>query len=347
MKEETDASPRFVVVIGASAGGLQAVTELLAQATEEMDAAFLLVLHAPNLGYTGVVLQRLQRNTVLTCKEAEDGEPLRRGYFYLSVPDQHLLLKQHCIRLGRGAVENRWRPSIDALFRSAAVTYNSRVIGVVLSGLLDDGMTGMQFIKSCGGVCMVQDPAEAEYPDLPKAVLDHVPVDYCTGLRRIGILLQEKTRGPAPAPARVPPHLAREAEIAERVATGIDNVSQLGGQHSVYSCPQCGGGLWELNENGNIRFRCHTGHQYSATDLLESKRRELENAFWVALRVLEERRSLLLKMADEEGGKGWQRSSQHKQDRAAELEQHIRRIKEVLFDATNDAEPTEILHDEE
>jgi len=331
--------PRYIITIGASAGGLNSVIELMAGVTEEMDAAVFVVLHASNFAYTGAVVQRLQKNSVFTCKLAEHNENIQSKHLYLAVPDQHLLIKRGKVLLGRGPVENRYRPSIDVLFRSAAVAYTSRVIGIILTGLLEDGTTGMQIIKECGGTCIVQDPDEAEYPDMPKSVLRFVNVDYCTTLQRIGIILQEKVRNGVPGPAPVPAHIAKEAEIAERVVIGIENMEALG-ERSAYSCPDCGGGLWEIKEGGLTRFRCYTGHMYTADELQESKRRELENTFWVALRILEERRNLLSKMAEEEKSKGWEHSARHKAERADELEVHIERIKEILFHATDDPEPT-------
>src|SRR5215211_2105796 len=334
--------PKYIIVIGASAGGLQSITELMAQLTQEMNAAIFLVLHTPNTAYGDLIMQKLQKNTVFTCKLAEHGEKIQARHLYIAVPDNHLLLKQGTMILGRGPNENRWRPSIDVLFRSAAVAYGSRVIGIILTGLLEDGTTGMQIIKECGGTCIVQDPKEAEYPDMPQSVLRHVKVDYCTSLHRIAYIIQEKAKNGVPEKHEIPQYIRKEAEIAERVAIGINNMASLGGERSPYSCPECGGGLWELKESGITRFRCYTGHMYTASELLERKRNELEDTFWIALRILEERRNLLQKMAQEEEGKGWKRSAANKSERADELEIHIQRIKEVLFTSVDDTEPTKM-----
>lgn len=334
--------PKYIIVIGASAGGLQAVTELIAQVNEEMDAAVLVVLHTPHSAYSDVVVKRLERSTAFHCKLAEHGEAIESNHLYLAVPDHHLILKKNKIILGRGPVEGRWRPSIDVLFRSAAVAYNSRVIGVVLTGLLEDGAAGMQIIKQCGGTCIVQDPEEAEYPDMPQAVLRYVDVDYCTSLERIAIILQEKTRNGIEQEQSIPARIQKEAEIAERVAIGIENVEALGVERSAYSCPDCGGALWEIKDGDITRFRCHTGHAYTSDELLERKRKELEDTFWVALRILEERRNLLTKMAEEERSKGWVRSSGNKEKRAEELEKHIGRLKDVLFTSTDDPDPNRL-----
>lgn len=332
--------PKYIVTIGASAGGLHSVIELLNNMTEEMSAAIFIVLHTSNMAYTDAIVSRLQNNTVFTCKMAEHEEPIRSRFVYFAVPDQHLLLKRGTVLLGKGAEENRWRPAIDVLFRSAAVAYNSRVIGVILTGLLEDGTAGMQFIKRCGGTCIVQDPDEAEYPDMPKSVLRYVKVDYCTTLERIGIIIKEMARNGMPAEAKVPEELQKEAALAERIAIEMDNMDRLGGNLSGFSCPDCGGALWELNQGGLTRYRCYTGHMFTGDELQESKRKELETTFWVALRILEERRNLLLRMSEEEERKGWVRSAANKARRADELQVHIGRIKDLLFASTDDPEPT-------
>lgn len=339
--------PKHIIVIGASAGGLQAVTELMAQVTAEMDAAIFVVLHTPHYSYADVIAQRLQRNSVFTCKLAEHEEAIQSKHFYLAVPDKHLILKKGKILLGRGPVENRWRPSIDVLFRSAAVAYNARVIGVILTGLLEDGVAGMQIIKECGGTCIIQDPGQAEYPDMPQAVLRYVDVDYCSSLDQIAVILQEKAKNEVETDHPVPERIQREAEIAERVASGIENMQSLGGERSNYSCPECGGGLWEIHDGGVIRYRCYTGHMYTSDELLDRKRKELEDTFWVALRILEERRNLLNKMSEEEQSKGWVKSSGNKQKRAEELETHISRLKEVLFNSTDDPDPDRLEQDQQ
>lgn len=337
--------PKYIIVIGASAGGLQAVTELMAQVTEEMDAAIFVVLHSPHSAYADVLMQRLQKNSVFTCKMAENDEAFQPKHLYFAVPDRHLILKKGKIILGQGPVENRWRPSIDVLFRSAAVAYDGRVIGVILTGLLEDGVAGMQIVKECGGTCIIQDPQQAEYPDMPQSVLRYVEVDYCTSLQQIAIILQEKTKDDVETGHPIPKRIQKEAEIAERVAIGIENMESLSNGRSPYSCPDCGGALWEIRDGGVTRYRCYTGHMYTSDELLDGKRKELEDTFWVALRILEERRNLLNKMSEEEQSKGWVKSSGNKQKRAEELETHISRLKEVLFSSTDDPDPNRLEQD--
>lgn len=330
--------PKFIVVIGASAGGLNTITELISQFTEEVNASIFVVLHTPNMTYSDVVIQRLQKNTVFTCSLARHNETIQSKHLYLAVPDKHLLIKQGKILLGDGPAENRWRPSIDVLFRSAAVAYNSRVIGIILTGMLEDGTSGMYAIKQCGGTCIVQDPKEAEYPCMPLSVLKRVEVDYCTSLQKIAAILEEKSKDGVPDEHPIPDKLAVEANIAERVAVGINDLQTLGGERSFYSCPDCGGALLELKQGNFTRYRCYTGHMYAATELLTRQNEQLENTLWIALRFMEERRNLLERMAEEEERKGWKRSAANKRQRAEELHVHIDRLKQLLFASTKHEE---------
>ncbi|MDB5206879.1 MAG: hypothetical protein JWR72_1954 [Flavisolibacter sp.] len=322
--------PSYIVVAGASAGGLNSVIELSVQLKKEMDIAVFVVLHLSQISLPAVLVERIQKNTAFTCKIAEHGESIRAQHLYLAVPDKHLLLKGDKIILGEGTAENRWRPSIDVLFRSAAAQYDGRTVGIILSGLLQDGTAGMQAIKRCGGTVIVQEPTEAEYPDMPLSVLNNVQVDYCVPLSAMGDILLEKSRSAPTEKVEIPKDIAKEAQIAERVVTSIEGLKELG-EHSLYSCPDCSGGLWEIVSGGVVRYRCHTGHVYTQNELLLKQSEALEDTLWVALRMLEERKHLLDKMAKEEGSKGWMRMATQKTERAAELEVHIDRLKDVLF----------------
>jgi len=323
--------PKFIVVVGASAGGLNSIIELMAQLTEEIDAAIFVVLHITHLTKGDALIQRLQANTAFTCKMADNGEVIQSRHLYLAVPDKHLLLKADRMILGDGPTENRWRPSIDALFRSAAAAFNSRVIGIVLTGLMQDGTSGMAAIKRSGGTIVVQDPNEAEYPDMPRSVLDNMDVDYCVSLQQMGDILREKTRNGVPNEHTVPGDIRAEAQISERVAVDMNILKEIGDK-SLFTCPDCSGGLWEIKENDIIRYRCHTGHVYTQDELALKQKEALENTLWVALRMLEERKQLMDKMSREESSKGWKRSAATKTERAQELNIHIGRLKQVLFD---------------
>jgi two-component system, chemotaxis family, protein-glutamate methylesterase/glutaminase len=190
--------PKGIVVIGASAGGNKAIFELVQQIKTPIDAAFFVVIHITQPAAHQYLLQRVQKNTTLTCKVAVSDEPLKKGFLYLAPADGHLVVKKNRILLGYGPAENRWRPSIDVLFRSAAAAYDSRVIGVILTGLLDDGTSGMWAIQKAGGTCIVQDPADAQYSDMPASVLSKLVPDYTAPLEKIGKLLVSRIKKIAP-----------------------------------------------------------------------------------------------------------------------------------------------------
>jgi two-component system chemotaxis response regulator CheB len=323
--------PKYVVVIGASAGGLNSVIEVLAQLNDKVDAAVFVVLHISQISTIDFVIQRIQNNSSFKINAARDGEEIKKGNVYLAVPDKHLLVKKGKVIIGRGTTENRWRPSIDTLFRSAAAAYSARVIGIILSGLMEDGTAGMIAIKKSGGTLIVQDPEEAEYPDMPKSVLGNTEVDYCVRLAAMGAILEEKTNNGREEYLPAPAEVLAEAAISERVAVNMQSLMEIGDK-SPFSCPDCGGGLWNLKDDSFQRYRCHTGHTYSQNELEVKQKQALENTMWIALRMMEERRNLLKKMSVEEKGKGWLKSATHKQERAIELEEHINRLKQILFE---------------
>jgi two-component system, chemotaxis family, protein-glutamate methylesterase/glutaminase len=336
---EQGSDPKFIVVIGASAGGFHSLVELMAELDGQLDIAVLAVLHVTKMSKPSAVLERLQPVTSFRCKFAEDNETIARGHFYLAPPDVHLLVKDGKTLLGRGPTENRWRPSIDMLFRSAAANYNSRSIGIILSGLLQDGTSGMDAIQRSGGTLIVQDPNEAEYPDMPSSVLQNLKADYVVSLAQMGAILKEKTSNGMPPRHEVPHVIAMEARIAEKVATAIENLWEIG-EKSDFTCPKCGGGLYELKEGPLVHLKCHVGHSFTEGELLFELDHSLESTLWVALRMMEERRLLLKKLITEETDRGWLRSASLKQEREEEMQRHIDRLKEVLFAAQSEARST-------
>jgi len=323
--------PKYIVVVGASAGGLNAIAELVSQLTPEMDVAVLVVLHLSRKGISNFLAHKVQQHTGFHCVIASDGGVIQRGHIYIASPNYHLLVKNGRTMIGHGPEENRWRPSIDVLFRSAAVHYGVRTIGIILTGLLDDGASGMQAIRKSGGICIVQDPNEAEYPDMPLAVLNSMEVDHCISLAEIGPIISEISSRDIPHHVQIPEDLRSEAEIAEKASIGIDIVSQLGDK-SIYTCPDCGGGLWKLSNEKMDRYRCHIGHSYSERDLVIKQAEHLESTLWVALRIMEERRNLLKKMEEDTRRKGFMRIASDHGDRGEELQSHINKLKGMLFD---------------
>src|SRR5688500_3045138 len=322
---------KMILVVGASAGGSSALPELISQITSDLKIAVLVVLHLSKTTIGELLVNRLQKSTSFKCKIPEHGETVTEGHIYIAMPDHHLMVKGTKMLLGRGPMENRYRPSIDALFRSAAVSYNSKVIGVILTGMLEDGASGMYAIKKAGGICIIQDPNEAKYPDMPRAVLNVLKPDYSLPVSEMGdaireavVTLQKKKK------VKLPDDLVKEAEIAERVNIGIEQVQDLG-QKSNISCPECGGGLWEIKDNGFTRYRCHVGHAFSEEGLMTSMEASTESTLWIALRMIDERKNLLQQIGDKESKKGNRKLAATYSERARELEVHAEKLKEILF----------------
>lgn len=330
--------PRFIIVVGASAGGLNAICELVSQLKPGMNAAMLIVMHLSRKGISDFLAHRIQQCTTLHCVIATDGGVIQREHVYIAPPNFHLLIKDGKTLLGHGPSENRWRPSIDVLFRSAAANCNGRTIGIILTGLLDDGTVGMNAIKKCGGTCIVQDPNEAEYPDMPLSVLNSMEVDHCVSLAEMGTVLEELANRGEVAAVEIPPDIKAESEIAEKVSVGIDIVATLG-EHSVYSCPDCGGGLWTVKDGKTDRYRCHIGHSFSERDLDVKQAEEVEATLWVAVRMMEERRNLLRKLENDTLNRGFKRLASDHEERRLELQGHIDKLKELLF-TLQDNDPT-------
>ena len=321
--------PAFIIVIGASAGGLSAVTEVCSQLHPDIDAAILVVMHLSGKGIGEFLAHKIQTNTTLTCQMPRQQMPLLKGHIYIAPPNEHLLLKKGQIELGHGPKENRWRPSIDVLFRSAAVNYTSRVVGVILTGMLSDGTSGMEAIKKCGGTTIVQDPNQAEYPDMPLSVLGQMEVDYCIPLEQFGktikTIMQKKPESRAPDP-----ELVVENAASERMATGPDNMEAIG-DRSLFACPDCGGNLWKIPNGKMFKYRCHIGHSYTERDLLMKQGEAVESSLWVAVRLMEERQYLLTKLADDSRKKGFVRSATENVRKAEELKRYIHDLKQHLI----------------
>jgi len=325
---------------------MPALTRLVATLPATLPAAVLVVQHLSPESTGEPLVARLAAHSPLPCRLATNGQHLVAGCLYLAPPDRHLLVKDGHLLVTKGPRENSYRPAADALFRSAAVEYDSHTIGVVLTGMLHDGTAGLDFIKRCGGVTVVQDPADAEFPSMPESALRSVAIDYVVPLDQMGRLLADLV-SPDFAPQAagmatpIPPDLKLEAAIAERVVGTTEQVTQLGHQVPL-TCPDCGGSLWEINTGNVLRYRCHTGHAFTADALADSTRHALEETLWVALRMMEERKNLLASMASHGDGQ-W---SVQQAERVEEIKRHINRLREFLLnggDSSNgkSAEPTE------
>jgi two-component system chemotaxis response regulator CheB len=324
--------PPYLIVIGTSAGGMPALTELVSQLPASIPAAVLVVQHLAPESSGEALINRLARNSQLKCQLALDQTVIEAGNLYLAPPDRHLLLRVNRLLVTKGPRENGFRPAADTLFRSAAVSFGSSVIGVVLTGMLHDGTAGLDFIKRCGGLAVVQDPHDAEYPSMPESALRNVDIDYTVPLARMGALLIELTHHPLPPqnPADIPIDLKTEAAIAERVVGTTEEVKDIGHQVPL-TCPDCGGALWQLDQGNVLRFRCHTGHAFTAEVLLDKEQTSLEETLWVAIRMMEERKILLTSMASRGSGL-W---SVQQEERVEELKHHINRLREFLLNGSS------------
>jgi two-component system, chemotaxis family, protein-glutamate methylesterase/glutaminase len=281
-----------IIVVGASAGGVEALVDLVRDLPPDLPAAVCVVLHVPAAG-TSVLPQILSRAGPLRATHARDGEPLRHRRIYVAPPDQHLMLEPGRVRLFGGPRENGHRPAVDVLFRSAALTFGPRVVGVVLSGTLDDGTAGLLAIKRCGGVAVVQQPADARYSGMPESALQHVVVDHCVPVREIPAVLTRLAHEPAGPPGN--PSVEDRLQIELRsldMDPALLNSDERPGEPAVYACPECHGTLWEVHDGDLMRYRCRVGHAYTAESLLAEQSHGLEAALWAALRALEEKASL-------------------------------------------------------
>ena len=284
-----------IIVVGASAGGLEALDALIGQLPADLAASIFIVQHMAPENNGEALMRRLTRHKALDVRLAREGERITPGRVYVAPADNHLLLKAAKVLVRKGARENRNRPSVDPLFRSAAVAYGPRVIGVVLTGMLDDGTAGLIAIKRCGGVTVVQDPKDAAYAGMPQSALDNLDLDFCVPIAEMGPLLARLVSQPRGAARRIPADVRTEADIAKRVSSDVDQVEGLGSQ-VPYNCPNCGGVLWQMDAPKTKRYRCHTGHSFTAASLLASQSEKIEEMLWISLRMFEERKNLLVSM---------------------------------------------------
>ena len=284
---------RDIVVVGASAGGIEALRQITRRLPRDFQASVFVVVHFPQ-GGTSMLPEILSRDGALPAAHAVGGEPIVPGRIYVAPPDYHLLLEDGAISLSRGPRENGLRPAVDPMFRSAAVAFGPRVIGVVLSGNLDDGTSGLAAVKRRGGVALVQDPGDAMYGSMPKSAIAHVRVDRVAPATELASAIVECVADPAEDGGTSPmDEEAREIEFTETDMHAIEAPNEHPGEVSAFSCPDCGGVLWQIQEGDFMRFRCRVGHGWTADALVIQQGEQIDDALWAALRALEERASLL------------------------------------------------------
>jgi two-component system chemotaxis response regulator CheB len=318
---------RDIVVVGASAGGVQALQRLVADLPMDFPAAIFVVLHTwpESESYLASILSRAGPMPV---QEAKDGEPIKSGKIHVARSDHHLLIEPDKMLVVRGPRENRFRPSINPLFRSAAASYRNRVIGVILTGMLDDGAAGLWAVKRCGGVAVVQ--SDAAFDQMPRAALDNVEVDHHVPLGEIPELLDRLTRERIPADGAPPvPDVVRvndEGAKMQAIDFQIDGI----GRRSLFSCPECNGALWEVLEGKQLQYRCHVGHAYTGAVLSLAQSSVLERSLWSALRSLKESAALDARLAERSQEHGLPAAATAHQANANQKLRHAEAIEEFL-----------------
>jgi two-component system chemotaxis response regulator CheB len=332
-----------LIVIGASLGGVEALKTLFSGLPQNLSAALFVVWHtapeSPNL-----LPSILQRATPLPVASAEDGATIQAGRAYIARPDFHLAVSAAStpgagiVRLTRGPKENRFRPAIDVLFRSAAVAFDSRVIGVVLTGALDDGASGLYAIKERGGVAVVQDPLDAECPNMPINAMRATDVDHVAPIAQMSELLvrlaneplQEQSQEQEGGGTTVPENLKTEVRIALEDG-GLENGAMELGNPSTFTCPECHGVLLQIKEGNLTRFRCHTGHAFTLDALLAELTKSSEETLWSALRSIQETELVLDHMAKHFDEAGEQAAAQVCLEKVQETKRRGDMVRQVIL----------------
>jgi two-component system chemotaxis response regulator CheB len=344
---------RDIIVVGASAGGVEALCEFVSKLPEALPASIFIVVHFPEHGISTLprILTRAGR---LPAVHAANGDAVAPGRIYVAPPNFHLLFEHGAVRLVRGPKENGNRPAADPMFRSAAVAFGDRVIGVVLSGNLDDGTAGLAAIKRLGGVAVVQDPTDALFPSMPQSALDHVDIDRTVRIADLAATLEELIAQPL-APRSPGSEADEECDAQEVTYSTVDlrtikRFEAHPGHVSPYGCPDCGGVLWEVRDGDFVRFRCRVGHAWTADALLTAQSDQMDAALWTALRALEESVALSDSLARRNHERGNTKLAERFARTAEVTEQRAATIRGVLLlshgmlvhpDQTDEAPPAE------
>lgn len=328
-----------IIVIGASTGGVEALSTLARSLPRDVPAALFVVVHIPAQAPSALPTI-LERSGPLPARHAVDGEPIQPGRIYVAPPDLHLLVESGRVRLMRGPKENRSRPAIDPLFRSAARVYGPRVVGVILTGALNDGTAGLLAIKRRGGMAVVQDPADAFFPSMPESALEYVHADYCLPLAQIGPVLARLAHEPAPGEGAF--SLPAEMEAEEKMTEMDEAMMQSEprpGNLSAFTCPECKGTLWEIHDGGLLRFRCRQGHAFTGESMVAEQSEAVEEALWMALNILQESAQMSERMANEARHHNRHYAAARFEAMAQEKMQRASLIRQVLLNGKSEIPP--------
>jgi two-component system chemotaxis response regulator CheB len=299
-----------------------------------LPATIFVVMHLGSASHLAAILDKAGPLPVVN---AESGVSFERGHVYVAVPGKHLLLHDNHMLLRRGPRENRARPAIDPLFRSAAATFRGRVIGIVLSGSLADGTAGLRAIKRCGGMAVAQDPEDAAVPFMPQSAVRYVDVDHVVGIKAMGPLLCALTRQPAGPTPEVPLEIRLESAIAAQELAEM-KADDILGKPSRFTCPECHGTLWEIEDGSMLRYRCHVGHAYAADTVLASQSEEIDRLLGTLLRSHQERAALARRMADHERNNGRTRLADLLASRAGDYEEDAELVRTLIRNGGRDSE---------
>lgn len=290
------ALPTRVVGIAASAGGVEAIREVVARLPGDLPAAVCVTLHIPATSRS-LLAPILDRNSDMLAVVATDGLPLRAGVIYVAPADHHLLVGRETVQLSRGPKENGTRPAADPMFRSLAECWGPGAVAVVLSGALDDGSAGAAAIAAAGGTVIVQEPGDALVPSMPASAIAVGSPESVVPAPEIAGVLQRLLAEPVPEPGPEGGSTMSEPVQPE------PRPARPAGPASAFTCPECSGALWELREGSLVRYRCRVGHSYSEDAMIDSQGTAVEAALWSALEVLEERGELLQRIAERMAGR--------------------------------------------
>jgi two-component system chemotaxis response regulator CheB len=315
-----------IITIGASSGGLDALRVLVQNLPRKLPAAIFIVMHVGVRSHLSEILHQL---CALPVIPAESGARIRPGAVYVATPGRHLLIHDGHILLRRGPRENMARPAIDPLFRTAAASFGGRVIGVVLSGALNDGTAGLGAIKRCGGLAVVQDPADASVPSMPQSALRRISIDHVASAGDMGGLLDRLSRGPAGPSPEIPTDIRLEATLAAQEKGTMELEEKLG-ELSPFTCPECNGTLWQINDSSMLRFRCHVGHAFTAEAVLSGRAAEVDKMLEGLVRSHQERAALVRRMAEQERSLQNERLARMFDDRANEYEEDAEVVRRLV-----------------
>jgi two-component system, chemotaxis family, protein-glutamate methylesterase/glutaminase len=321
---------RDLIVVGTSAGGVEALQVIARALPGDLAAAVLIVMHTSPEG-PSLLPDILGKVAALDVAMAVDAAPLEHGRIYVAPPGHHLLVKGNHIRLSRGPKENRSRPAIDPLFRTAAAAYGPHVVGVILTGMLDDGTAGLAAVKECGGTLVVQAPEEALYPSMPTSALQHVGADFVLPLAEIAPLLARLVAQPMKTRENLPVSrlIEIESKFVEMEAMSVDDMDAIG-SHAGFSCPECHGPIWKIKDGTLQRYRCHVGHAYTAHAMMVGQIEAQETHLWQALRLMKERVSLIRELGSPTQGRNRPKVGDPYEAELRRLEKNIASIQEMI-----------------